>query len=55
MTLVQKLQPINRMWLLYPRPLRTFHSVNAQIVRWLAVVVVGSAVVALADQFIVRR
>jgi hypothetical protein len=46
---------INRMWLLYPRPVRTFYSVNAQIVGWLALVVIAAAVVALAVQFIVHR
>ncbi|TMF38846.1 MAG: hypothetical protein E6I27_04155 [Chloroflexi bacterium] len=46
---------INRIWLLYPRPVRTFYSVNAQIVGWFALLVIGAAVVALAVQFIVRR
>ena len=46
---------INRMWLLYPRPIRTVFRVHAQIVGWFALVVIGAAVVALAVQFIAHH
>lgn len=46
---------INRLWLIYPRPVRTFFRINAQIVGWAAIVVIGAVVIALAVQFIVRH
>ena len=46
---------LNRLWLLYPPPVRTFYRVNAQIVGLAAVVIIGAAVVSIAFQLIAHR
>ncbi len=46
---------MNRLWLVYPRPVRTFYRVNAEIVGVVLLVLVGVAIVALLGQWLMHR
>jgi len=45
----------NRIWLLYPRPVRTFYRINAQIVGGIVLVMLGVVFVALLAQWLMSR
>lgn len=46
---------INRMWLLYPRPVRTFYRVNAEIVGIVLVVLIAAGILAYSAQWLMHR
>jgi len=46
---------MNRLWLVYPRPVRTFYRVNAEIVGVVLLVLAGVAIVALLGQWLMHR
>jgi len=45
----------NRVWMLYPRPVRTFYRVNAEIFGILGLVLLLGVVVALIAQWLMHR
>ena len=45
----------NRLWLLYPRPFRTFYRVNADFVGIVCLVLLGIVAVALIAQWLTHR
>lgn len=43
------------MWLLYPRPVRTFYRVNAEIVGIVLVVLIAAGILAYSAQWLMHR
>jgi hypothetical protein len=55
-TLVERVgRWLNRLWLLYPRPFRTFYRVNAEIVGIICLVLLGIVAVAFVAQWLTHR
>ena len=46
---------MNRLWLLYPKPIRTFYRVNAEIFGVLAVALLVALILAVAAQWLMHR